>query len=283
MLLLQPIILNSMNRIVLFFVFAVVSLTVEGQNGGDGDDGLSLPVAHQALFKAGKSWHYMKTRKVGEDLEHLLAIVDTTYVSLTVRGDTLVDGLQCWKVNWETPDTSYLHSIWHEDGMLVYLIDQEKGNRKELVFDFTPIRGSHLPDFGSRWSLNAIDVVECWGCYYNRYYYLHADGGSDEPLLVCGIGTFNGIENRAGLYGGWNTFQFRGCYDGDDLIFSPGDFFKEASSVGNPNSLINELADGIVYDLQGRRVGQGNNVTEYQGNKLPKGIYIQNGRKVVIK
>ena len=166
----QPIILNSMNRIVLFFFFAVVSLTVEGQNGGDGEDGLSLPVAHQALFKAGKSWHYMKTRKVGEDLEHLRAIVDTTYVSLTVLGDTLVDGLQCWKVNWETPDTSYLHSIWHEDGMLVYLIDQEKGNRKELVFDFTPMRGSHLPDFGSRWSLNAIDVVECWGCYYNRYY-----------------------------------------------------------------------------------------------------------------
>ena len=38
-----------------------------------------------------------------------------------------------------------------------------------------------------------------------------------------------------------------------------------------------------VYDLQGRRVCQGNNVTEYQGNKLPKGIYIQNGRKVVVK
>ena len=39
-----------------------------------------------------------------------------------------------------------------------------------------------------------------------------------------------------------------------------------------------------VYDLQGRRVGQGNEATEYQGSlRLPKGIYIQNGRKIVVK
>ena len=42
-------------------------------------------------------------------------------------------------------------------------------------------------------------------------------------------------------------------------------------------------ADDAFFDIMGRRVGQGNNVTEYQGNKLPKGIYIQNGRKFVVK
>ena len=45
-----------------------------------------------------------------------------------------------------------------------------------------------------------------------------------------------------------------------------------------------------IYDLQGRRMqsdmvtkSQGNKVTRLQGNGLPKGIYIQNGRKFVVK
>ena len=214
-----------MKKLALFCFFAIISLIGNAQNANWGDT-LSLPAAHQPLLKDGKSWHYRKTQKVSEDLENLRVVVDTTYVNLTVRGDTIIDGQQCWKVYWETADTSYLHNIWLEDGMFVYVIDTEKGNMKNFVFNFTPKKGNHLKDWGLNWYLNTIDAVECWGQYYNRYHYRSTNGSEDGPLLVAGIGTFNGIENRTGAVGGWNSFLFLGCYEGDKLIFSQGDFFK---------------------------------------------------------
>ena len=40
---------------------------------------------------------------------------------------------------------------------------------------------------------------------------------------------------------------------------------------------------GAIYNMNGVRMGQGNKVTKLQSNTLPKGIYIMNGHKVVIK
>ena len=40
---------------------------------------------------------------------------------------------------------------------------------------------------------------------------------------------------------------------------------------------------GPIYNINGVRMGQGNKVTKLQSNTLPKGIYIMNGKKVVIK
>ena len=40
---------------------------------------------------------------------------------------------------------------------------------------------------------------------------------------------------------------------------------------------------GTIYNINGVRMGQGNKVTKLQSNTLPKGIYIMNGKKVVIK
>lgn len=49
------------------------------------------------------------------------------------------------------------------------------------------------------------------------------------------------------------------------------------------NTLENASAASAVYDLSGRRVSQSNKVTKSQGNNLPKGIYIQNGKKFVVR
>lgn len=49
------------------------------------------------------------------------------------------------------------------------------------------------------------------------------------------------------------------------------------------NTIDQASAASAVYDLQGRRVSQSNKVTKSQGNNLPKGIYIQNGKKFVVR
>lgn len=84
----------------------------------------------------------------------------------------------------------------------------------------------------------------------------------------AGIFAFN---LAADLINGYPRYYFLACYDGDRCIFKRADFKAESFS-----SKIEEVkADKIesyYYDLQGRRV------------KNPtKGLYIKNGKKVVVK
>ena len=79
------------------------------------------------------------------------------------------------------------------------------------------------------------------------------------------------------MYGRGSVYMEYG-EDGSGVIVDKPEITLGVKNVSCPTVL-----SSSVYDLQGRRVCQGNNVTEYQGNKLPKGIYIQNGRKVVVK
>lgn len=55
----------------------------------------------------------------------------------------------------------------------------------------------------------------------------------------------------------------------------------ETVSIGNDVSQNDEVNKNI-FDLQGRRVLQSKMVKKSQNNSLPKGIYIQNGKKVVV-
>ena len=63
-----------------------------------------------------------------------------------------------------------------------------------------------------------------------------------------------------------------------DFYASLDDMATELSAVAaTPQS----AANGQIFDLAGRRVnGSG---FKFQGSQLPKGVYIQNGKKVMIK
>lgn len=267
-----------MCRLFLLTVFLFKMLVLNAQ----GAQSIELPAPHQPMFKEGKIWHYRQTRG-GYDHEAGSLRVDTTYVRLTIKGDTIINGEQCWKMYRETTTQSELNSIWLERDLQVFRIDTDSDNKKELIFDFTPSKGCGFPAFGSgNYVLDAIDAIEVESRMYNRYYY-HPNGYSNqsEALLVEGIGTFNGIENLEGLYAGWNTFCFLRCYENGEVIFSAEDF--NLPSVGGIQTIDNsQLKIDKWYDLQGRKV-QSNRVTRSQSNTLLKGVYIVNGKKVVIK
>jgi hypothetical protein len=65
-----------------------------------------------------------------------------------------------------------------------------------------------------------------------------------------------------------------------ELVYSNEYYSPIVNAIGNKP--VGKLVDGAVYDLQGRRVA---NSSEFQVSsfKLPKGVYIQNGKKVVVK
>ena len=78
----------------------------------------------------------------------------------------------------------------------------------------------------------------------------------------------------------WTFFDnFRLHFLGRDII--------ETGIINYPLSIVNSSEDGPVYDLQGRKISVSSflpSITRGGGGRsLPKGIYIVNGKKVVIK
>ena len=74
--------------------------------------------------------------------------------------------------------------------------------------------------------------------------------------------------------------QFLACYEDGECIFRNTDF--NANPVtGIVSQKRYRSSETAIYDLSGRRVA---NSSEFQGsNKLPKGVYIQGGKKFVVK
>ena len=68
-----------------------------------------------------------------------------------------------------------------------------------------------------------------------------------------------------------------------NVQFDAWQFTEVDPDAISPVTAPSSTSDTKVYDLSGRRVSQSNKITKSQSNKLPKGVYIQNGKKVVIK
>lgn len=234
------------------------------------------PVAgapYEPMFKTGKYWKYMQTRLVYiDDVK-----VDTTYVDYRIVGDTIIDGRRCWRMDKETDGLSEPFAVWLEEDGKVYM--QREDGKWAMLFNFSHVK--YLPYvFGSEsYYLDAIDMVSLGGRNHNRYWYVGEDGLNARPLCIEGIGTYNGVVNVEGIIAGWSTLTLVGVYEDSECIFIPKDFYKEAVSDDIESVSVKPSATptGAVYDLQGRRL------LSLQGYMLPKGIYIQNGKKFVMK
>ena len=92
--------------------------------------------------------------------------------------------------------------------------------------------------------------------------------GWDE-VWIEGIGSLTGGLMGTAIYRASGTYpNLMRCVDNDKLLFEYG----TTTSMGQP-PIKHSVASSRIHDLQGRRV-----------NSLSaKGIYIQNGRKVVVK
>ena len=92
--------------------------------------------------------------------------------------------------------------------------------------------------------------------------------GDDEIPIVEGVGCPTGLLVFEDTDNGCKT-EFLGCYDGDELVFSPEDFYRPAVSAGiSTVTLSPSPQDQQLFDLQGRRLAA----------PPAKGLYIQGGR-----
>ena len=240
------------NGMLLLLFLTVFVLRLQGQE------------MYDHFFSEGKKWVY-EQRVLDEDGWH------DEESSIEVKGDTVIDGERYCKTYYTK---SYDFNMAPGDINLLY--QMQTGKSDLLVKDVDEV--SVGENTFQRWSFfypnYSEDIDQVWVYGIGSDHFGIRDPHYDLPWVVDGSDYPRIVEN------------FKACYENGQCVFQSADFWKD-STTGIDAQLIGSATGRIsldkVCDLQGRRVGQGNNVTEYQGNKLPKGIYIQNGRKFVVK
>lgn len=225
-----------------------------------------------------------------------------------IDGDTLINGKNWKKVyNYIAfPDGESYYAAIRDVGKKVYAI--AKGNTKpRLLYDFGMKVGDMVkcgvegnafaclldvdekPDslFGfyyvSYLRVERIDTIIVKGLQHRRFVLTFLDHYK-EPLRNenefehDNVIWVEGVGSGAGPFAPWlllpprnRTIQY--CYVNKDCIFSSSGFYDNSEPAAIGTALYNKDEEGFIYNLQGRHLG----------NQPSKGIYIQNGKKVVIK
>ena len=240
------------------------------------------------LLQEGKKWHYTysnwATGKTYQYVEHL-------------SGDSVVDGV--WYKKYVDSQGNTLALLREEGGKVFVANAGSDSATEELLYDFTLAEGDEVATVGDRegYVVTEIGNVQVGNTSSKEYVfnYWHDDGTGRmiehelTDIWVEGMGSAGGLLTpfASNLAGNFVTLDYIEMPDGSTFSF------RDISGV---EALVADKASShAVYDLQGRRVqsDKGPRVcslskrsgerTTSQGNGLPKGIYIQNGRKFVVK
>ena len=243
---------------------------------------------YHPMFVDGKEWNFQ------------IGLIELNTFDYQVDGDTVIDGAE-WKKVYATKfsvfsTSSYFASI-REVGRKVYAIAKDS-KKARLLYDFGLEVGDKvgcgvenasfacLVDKGEKEDLlfgipcsnylqvKSIDFVKVSGLPHRRFYLtLYSQFGE---VLADGIIWIEGVGSCMGPFLPWypqitiDNYLFY-CKEGGKVIFTSWDYSDIGTSVPAGIMKTDGYEEGLLFDLQGRRVDA----------EPQKGIYIRNGRKVV--
>lgn len=233
---------------------------------------------HRPFLDEGKEWWYKDNSAFGYD--------SRGDFRMFIKEDTIIGG-NTWKKVYRdnTPGSVpvYEKALREEDGKVYEL---RQGGEESLMFDFSLNIGDHYVPAGSDgryMEVIAIDTMMSAGIAHRRLILMQHLNGADTDLTswIEGIGGDCGIDLPAfwsdmdpkviNARGGTDYYHylFTACLKQDGTCL-----FGETPSVRTAvTSILKPTAVSPNYDLQGRRL-----------TKQPrKGVYIRDGRKVVVK
>ena len=228
----------------------------------------------------------------------------------TVMGDT-VRGKDTYKKLYYTDsyrDTTYLIATIGERRGLYYIYNEGGGSHVSYNFDLEV--GDKNTPYSNQFSGNpdnpllyvkSKDTIQVGDRYFERLSFSYKDNGSQfypaDPDYIMDV-WIRGIGNRnEGVYGPFYNAtgtgyrysnghwlierrQFLACYEDGECIFSNTDF--NANPVtGIVSQKRYRSSETAIYDLSGRRVSVSS--ASSVSSVLPKGVYIQSGKKFVVK
>ncbi|MBQ9637212.1 MAG: hypothetical protein IJV36_04855 [Prevotella sp.] len=202
------------------------------------------------------------------------------YYQYFTEGDTIVSGRQCHKVfgsnHLHNGETAYLCAMYEQDGK-VWCI--ERGSAEScLLYDFTMGYDEEISVEFTSLGLPFRTAKKIGDSYFTD------DAGEWHAHIYQNMNLVEGIGPDSGLL--WpmaddnTTGGFREvvlCTVNGDVIWDRtlATGLSRGSVVGIHTPFQSQVETGI-YDLQGRKVSNAD-------LQLPRGVYIQNGRKFVIK
>ena len=206
-----------------------------------------------------------------------------TYQYFT-SGDTVINGRQCCKLyannHRRSGKVEYFGGIYEEDRKVWFIEDGRKD--AHLLYDFNMPFGNILTimfDNEIKTIWNSGDLLkygDAYVSYDNEYYHLHV---TSEGEMVEGLGSLRGLlfpilGNRTGA-----IYRLMLCTVNEEVKFDAHILPKEDILDVDLPKQYKPTCNAAIYDLSGRIIDNRKSVNR----KLPKGIYIQNGRKFVVK
>ena len=251
-----------------------------------------------SFLKEGKEWKYEWVNIYIDEATKQVDREAYTEFSFVVQGDTLVDGVAYKKMQADTTLTKFPFTRWLNDQIIreengkVYgtyypnRLSPSKTDTIELLFDFNMQIGEPWKAGYMQPQAKDVQVVNIRGIDRKVIYF---DYGK---YLVEGIGhiceEFTSDHSSGHGSCGWmphqwiylssmyedSYFDLQSCWEDGVCVFSKNEDMEVIRSAATAVKEVQKASpSGVFYDLQGRRV---------QGQ--PKhGVYIQNGRKVMVK
>jgi len=241
----------------------------------------------------------------------------TSYVTYTVTGEAIVEGKTCYSINRssfviakveperfsevvELPNPADVFYMYEEDGK-VYSYTPNFSDGWQLEFDGNLQPGEAM---SNNRVVDHIDAINVNGEVYRRFTF------KDGSCWIEGIGSSKyGMLNdiNAEINSEITVFKMKtvSVYDNGNCIFETDDFNAEAQEISNsddassnPPTGINHVHQSVasnashaLFDLLGRRMETSNIKLQSSSTSeaakpsanLKKGVYIRDGRKVVVK
>lgn len=279
--------------------------------------------SHKQILVEGRSWKILMVTQTWEEdkfypdiqigpnlgLIEMEEAFTTTYTTYTVTGKTVIEGKPCYSINRssfvtaevnperyseevELPNPAEVFYMYEEDGK-VYSYTPNFSDGWQLEFDSNLQPGEAMPDNRVIDLIDAITVNDevyhrftfkdgsCWieGIGSPKYGMLNVINSELDPeITVLKMKTVSICDNGNCIF---NADDFTA--DGEEI--NVDDFpSKEPTGICSANRSTDNILATPLYDLQGRRVGASlNNKGQMTNERMKKGVYIKNGRKVVIK
>ena len=231
---------------------------------------------YMPFVQEGKQWFF---NAYGENISYLM------------EGDTVI-GDRSYKKLWllKNDERTYQTAV-REEGRVVYA-QHPNEDKEEVICYFTT--------FGQKKCELTIQTSEDGFIHYvlSEFYPVQASTGRIHRVFESGLvyGSYSDghmIYSNAMWYEGvgnvlypkvfsltrqFLTGNFVGCYVGDTCIFNADDawnFLWDYSGLSKKPLV--EKSHSPIYDLQGRQLSNGKSTNR----QMRKGVYIQDGRKVV--
>lgn len=209
----------------------------------------------------------------------------------TMRGDSLINGMEYKKVYCQYEDyygdiEQHYYCAVREEDFLIYIIENGMTEEK-LLYDFSrsgeiismtynDYKFARTDGWYRPWGNFLPGQLEFWACRYSGE---EVDFSHNSTVWYDGVGAVS-----------YNPFSFelypliyieptmgkhlavRTCMKDGKYIFS-SDWMVAMGSVNDISNMSNPPIGSHIYDLQGHRLT----------DSPTKGIYIQNGKKVMVK